>query len=459
MSLSLEEIIKKQAEKIDQLEVRISELEAENRTLHLENAKLKEKLGLNSKNSSIPSSKELYKRKKSEKKVSERKRGGQVGHKGYYRDRIEADEIINVGLENVSCDCGGEFCIESNPHIHQTVDIPPIKPHVTNYQLNRYRCNQCGRSKKAKLPYGVGNDTFGNNISAIISSLTVFYKNSKRDVQSILRDIFKLDISLGSVSNRESKVSNKCKDAYEDLELEVNYSDIVHIDETGHSHGGKKGWCWIFASEVASLIKLEHSRGQKVLKQSVFGPRDSIYVTDRYSSYSYLDDEMRQVCWAHLRRDFARFTGSNHTEVMKFGIYLEQLTLELFALRDALFAEKVDILYFKRRAHKLRRRCWHYLQKITLLPNAESAVRKAETIIKSEDMMWRFLYDPYNIPLTNNHAEQQIRHYVIYRKTSFFTQSDRGNRFLERLMSLFLTWRKREQNPFSELSQLIAASS
>ena len=120
MSLSLEEIIKKQAEKIDQLEVRISELAAENRTLHLENAKLKEKLGLNSKNSSIPSCKELYKRKKSEKKVSERQRGGQVGHKGYYRDRIEADEIINVGLENVSCDCGGEFCIESNPHIHQT---------------------------------------------------------------------------------------------------------------------------------------------------------------------------------------------------------------------------------------------------------------------------------------------------------------------------------------------------
>ena len=196
-----------------------------------------------------------------------------------------------------------------------------------------------------------------------------------------MRDIFNLDISLGSVSNREGKVSNKCKDAYEDIELQVNDSDVVHIDETGHSYGGRKGWCWIFASEVASLIKLEDSRGQKVLKHSVFGPRDIIYVTDRYSSYSYLDDEMRQVCWAHLRRDFARFTGSNHTEVMKFGIYLEQLTLELFALRDALFAEKVDILYFKRRAHKLRRRCWYYLQKITLLPNAESAVRKAETII------------------------------------------------------------------------------
>ena len=45
---------------------------------------------------------------------------------------------------------------------------------------------------------------------------------------------------------------------------------------------------------------------------------------------------MRQVCWAHLRRDFARFAGSAYPEVKRYGIYLEQVSLELFALRDAL---------------------------------------------------------------------------------------------------------------------------
>lgn len=455
MSLSLEEIIRKQADKIDQLEMRISELEAENKALKLENAELKEKLGLNSKNSSIPSSKELYRHQKSERKSSTRKCGGQAGHQGYSRSKMEALEIVNVELEDTICECGGKFCVHGIPHIHQTVEIPLIKPHVTDYQLNRYRCNKCGKKKKAQLPYGISRDTFGHNVSTIISSLTAFYKNSKRDVRSILHDIFNLDISLGSISNREGKVTKKCKEAYEDLESQVNDSNIVHIDETSHSHRGKKGWCWIFASEVASLIKFEQSRGQKVLKQSVFGPSDSIYITDRYSSYSYLNDEMRQVCWSHLRRDFARFSISRHEEVKRYGIYLEQLTLELFALRDSLFIKKIDILYFKRRTGKLRRRCWSYLNKIINLPDAGNAVRKAETIMKSEDMMWRFLYDPYHIPLTNNHAEQQIRHYVIYRKTSFFTQSDRGKHFLERLMSLFLTWRKNNLNPFRELSQLI----
>ena len=99
MLSSLEELVKRQAERIDQLEARLSELEAENKVLKVENAELKsenaelkEKLGLNSKNSSIPSSKELYKKQKTEKKSSGRKRGGQKGHEGHSRDKMTADE-------------------------------------------------------------------------------------------------------------------------------------------------------------------------------------------------------------------------------------------------------------------------------------------------------------------------------------------------------------------------------
>ncbi len=66
-------------------------------------------------------------------------------------------------------------------------------------------------------------------------------------------------------------------------------------------------------------------------------------------------------------------------------------------------------------------------------------------------MMWKFLDDPKVIPMTNNHAEQQIRHYVVYRKNSYFTQSERGNRFLERVISLYLTHKQRNLNLVSSL--------
>ncbi|MGL5029107.1 MAG: IS66 family transposase, partial [Wolbachia pipientis] len=58
--------------------------------------------------------------------------------------------------------------------------------------------------------------------------------------------------------------------------------------------------------------------------------------------------------------------------------------------------------------------------------------------------------------LTNNHAEQQIRHYVIYRKNSYFTQSQRGNTFLERIISLYLTWKQMDLNPFQNLLSIVS---
>ena len=445
------------SEKIEKLEVRISDLETENKSLCLENADLKDKLGLNSKTSSIPSSKEFYKKQKATKSKSNRSRGGQTGHQGSSRKKMQADEVINLELTDKVCSCGGKYEPAGEAHIHQTVDIPEVLPHVKEYHLNRYSCNSCGKKKKAILPKGVGADVFGPRINTIVGALTSFYKNSKRDVQNILQDVFNLNISLGSISNVEAKISGKCKASYEDLESQVCNSDIVHMDETSHYNSGKLGWCWMFTSSIASFIKLTESRGKKVLQNSVFGPEDNIVISDRYAAYNYFAEENRQICWAHLRRDFARFAHSENKEVQRFGLYLCQIAGEVFTLKKALLTKEIGILVFMRRIRKLRKRTWNYLRAISVLPDAKKAVGMAGSIMKSEDMMWRFLYDPYNIPLTNNHAERQIRHYVVYRKNSYFTQSERGTRFLERLISLYLTCKQQNLNPFKELTKLATA--
>lgn len=126
---NLQQKIEKLEAEIEKLEAEVGRSEAENKALKIENAQLKEKLGLNSKNSSIPSSKELYKIKKNKPK-SERNVGGQVGHKGNYRAKMEADEVIKVELSS-ACECGGEIAICEKPYIHQKVDLPEIKPGVS----------------------------------------------------------------------------------------------------------------------------------------------------------------------------------------------------------------------------------------------------------------------------------------------------------------------------------------
>lgn len=442
---NVEEIIRK-------LESEIEILKSENQALRIENAELKEKLGLNSRNSSIPSSKELYKIKK-EKAKTGRKRGAQPGHQGVARQKMVADEIVRVDLAE-TCECGGKVLLAKEPCIHQKVDLPEIKPYVIEYHLQRGRCSKCGKRQSSNLPAGVTADTFGPKVKSVIASLTGFYKNSKQEVVNILKDVCNLDISIGSISNSEARISAKCKEHYEKIEQQVSESKVLHIDETSHYNQGKLGWCWMFTSSIGSFLKLTNSRGKKVLESSVFGNSDSIIVTDRYAAYNYFAEENRQICWSHLARDFERFAHSSNLDVKTLGCYLRQIALELFALRKALLEKEIDVLRFLRRSRKLRKRTWYYLKAVSQVPEAIHAVRVARNIMKSENMMWKFLDDPINIPLTNNHAERQIRHYVVYRKNSYFTQSERGNHFLERVISLYLTCKQQKLNPFQNLLKL-----
>jgi transposase len=445
------------AAKVESLAMENLALKADNAILKADNEKLKERLGLNSKNSSIPSSKDLYKQKKENRQKGDRKPGGQNGHKGASREKDPSpNKTVKVPLKNTICECGGQIII-GKPHIHQTVEIPEIKPQTTEYQIERGRCRACGKRRGSKLPEGVPNETFGPRAKSIMSALVGFHKNSRREVQSILKNMFGLKLSLGSISNMEKIVSEKVQDNYETIELELSYAEKLHMDETSHYNKGKLGWCWMFSSSMASMIKLEASRGKKVLVNSIFGADDATIITDRYSAYNYFNKDNRQVCWSHLARDFERFAGSSNRDVKAIGEYLKQTASELFALSKALAEEKIDNLRFLRRARVLRKRNYQYLKDMMYLRDAEHASRIAKNMLKSENMMWKFLDDPANIPLTNNQAEQIIRHYVTYRKNSYFTWSERGNRYLERIISLYLTCRQQNKNPYQHLYNLVAA--
>ncbi len=138
------------------LEQKVAKLEEKNKILEIENAELRERLGLNSRNSSLPSSKELYKIKKDtpeDKSESGRRIGGQVGHKGNCRAKMEADEVVKVELPN-RCECGEEIAISEKPYVYQRVDLPEIKPYVVEYQLEHGRCRKCGKRRSSKLPEG-----------------------------------------------------------------------------------------------------------------------------------------------------------------------------------------------------------------------------------------------------------------------------------------------------------------
>ena len=159
-----------------------------------------------------------------------------------------------------------------------------------------------------------------------------------------------------------------------------------------------------------------------------------------------------------LDRDFQRFAHSRHPLLACQGNLLIGISQEVFAVNKALKSQKIDRLFFYRRIRKLKRRLLYALKGLLRIPDVPHAHRVAQNLLKSFDMMWRFVDHPELEP-TNNLAERQIRKYVVYRKKSLFTWSDRGNEFVERILSLFLTCRLQKQNSFLELSQLIATPS
>lgn len=373
-----------------------------------------------------------------------------------------ADTIIPVDFSPI-CECGGVIHLEKNPYVHQKVELPEIKPYVTEYHLNHGRCGDCGKRKTASLPPGVSSEVFGPRIQSIVSSLTGFYKNSKREVVSILKDIFNLHLSVGSISHLENKVAIRCQSIYEKIEHQVAQDPLVHMDETSHFHQEKRGWCWLFSSDQSTFLKITESRGQKILKDSVFKNDQQLIISDRYAAYNYFKN--RQVCWAHLRRDFERFSHSSDPDIKKMGIVLKNIAFKLFDLKRSLKdaekdVEKENKMKVSQIMHRLKachRYTRYYLKKIIQEKEIYSmrSVKIAKNLIKIDHMIWKFLDDPLSIPLTNNHAERQIRHYVVYRKKSYFTQSEKGKKFLERMISLFLTAKQQNKNPFEGLLETI----
>jgi hypothetical protein len=175
---------------------------------------LQEQLGQNSHNSSRPPSSDRPDQAKKEQpgkpKKSQRKRGGQPGHPHHSR-ALKPIEQVNkvVPVKPEQCrHCGAVLTGEDpQPHRHQVMEIPPFEPVVIEYQLATLTCDQCGQTTRASLPPGVPERAFGPRLQSIGSLLTGVYRLSRRQVEALMADIFRVELALGSIKNLEEDTS------------------------------------------------------------------------------------------------------------------------------------------------------------------------------------------------------------------------------------------------------------
>jgi hypothetical protein len=170
--MSLEEKFRKLSEEFTKLQKANDDLRKENAFLKRRIVELEDRLGLNSSNSGLPTSKEIYKIERKQKPSGGKNPGGQPGHKFNGYKMKEADEKIELLPVGENCVCGGELNLSEKHNIHQKIEILPITPVVTEYYLREKTCNKCSKKHKAELE---DKKLLGKNAETIIASLGGFF--------------------------------------------------------------------------------------------------------------------------------------------------------------------------------------------------------------------------------------------------------------------------------------------
>jgi len=439
---------------VEELRAEVKELRAEVRSLRSEAAKLRSEadelraqLGLTSRNSHKPPSSDLYGSPKPKKEKGKRRRGGQPGHEGKSRDLMPVEAVDDV------VDCKAAICSGCNaaltdadpdPMRFQVTEIPQLSGHVTEYRLHVIEC-ACGTVNSGSLPPGVQDSSFGPRLQAAISVLTGAYRLSKRNTQAILQDLFGIEIALGSVCNTEKVMSAALAEPVEEAREHVRDQGVVHADETGFRQEGKKVWLWNAVAGMVAVYAIRASRGSKIAKELLGEPFSGIAVTDRWSAYTWMPVKRRQLCWAHLIRDFRKIEESGRKTAWigeQLGEIAETLFEYWYRVRDGTLARST----FRNYAGELRKELQGLLSHGAALADVDARTAAVcKELEKLEPAMWTFVRRE-GVEPTNNTAERALRHAVIWRKTSFGTQSVDGSRYVERILSAVSTLRMQGRN-------------
>jgi transposase len=433
------------------LEARVTTLEGMRQTLQ-------EQLNQTSRNSSRPPSSDPPHRERPYRPRSTRRRGGQPGHPGHTRTLVPVDEVDEVVvIKPAQCTrCQAPLSGEDpKPWRHQVIELPPIKPVVTEYQWHQVVCAACGEVSRAPWPEGVPSGTYGPRVQATVALCTGAYRLSKRTTQQMMEEVFGVPMSVGTISPLEQATTEVLAAPVEEARTYVQAQAVAHLDETSWRQGDKRAWLWVAVTSWVTVFVVRLSRGGQVARELLGEQCGGILVTDRYSAYNWYPVRWRQLCWAHLLRDFAamRARGGCSAEI---GDALLAQAHQMFTWWHRVREGTLKRSTFRSYMTPLRREVERLLEAGSRcgVPKTAGTCRD---ILKRREALWTFV-QVAGVEPTNNTAERSIRPGVLWRKGSFGTQSAEGSRFVESMMTMVATLKQQQRSVLAYLTTACEAA-
>jgi transposase len=443
--------------------MRVGELVEANRRLEARVAELERRLNRSSRNSSLPPSRDPPSAPPRPRGPgSGGQRGGQPGHEGKSRPLLpleRVDWVIDHWPERCRACAhrlGEEERIEAPPpQRHQVCELPPIAVTITEHRLHRLRCPACAAQTRAELPAGVSGGAFGRRLQAAVVTLAVRNRVSRRDTVELVGDLFGAGLSTGAVDAIVQRAGEALQEPHLRLQDHVRSAPVVNVDETGWRLRGSQRTLWGALTSRAALFRIAPDRHQREAKALLGEGFTGIACSDRWWAYDYLDPERRQLCWAHLARDLTAHSEglAAQKEFGEAGLQIAAAVLQAWhEFRES--GDRARLLeQVAPRKQELRALLEHAARKST---KTKYHRLFAKNLLKRWPALCTFTLSD-GVEPTNNHAERGLRGAVIYRKLSLGSQSEQGERTIERLLSASITCRLQRRSLFAYLTDVLGA--
>jgi transposase len=414
-------------------------------------AELEARLKRNSKNSSKPPSTDQKGNTADAGKKPPRESRAGKARAPFPPDKI--DKHVQCTQDN--CPHCGSSKVQLNgrpSEILQQAELPEIRAIITEYQLQKYHCERCGKNSTASLPPGVPDSAFGPKLMGLLATLTGVLHVAKREAIQLIQDLYDVDMGVGSVPNVEERVAAALDPIYDRIhKFVVGHKFCTHFDETGWRDGGKRHFVWLAACQHAAVYRIDRNRSAAAFRRLIGQDTWAApAVTDRYAVYSAFKNH--QYCLAHLIREFKAY-GEREGPDKAIGLALEQELRQSCRIHREYREGKIPLAQRNRRLRVRKRRVEYWLDD-GLANGTEALAKICGVLLEDFEKLWTFTRISGMEP-TNNMAERDLRKLVIWRRKSYGTRSDRGKKFVERVTTVAQTIRKQSGNVLRFVQQAV----
>jgi len=438
-----------QKQLIEGLTARLDALEKENAGLRLRVSELEERLAKyetpkNSRNSSVPPSKDEDRPKKNQslRERSGKKVGGQPGHKGSTLEMTDGPDTVVDHVPDFCDRCGNGLSGFAGEQVarRQVVDIPPVVPHYTEHRVLRRECT-CGNLCEGSFPENVRAPiSYGPNVQAAVAYLHTRQYLPVGRTAELLGDFCGLPISQGTIINILKSFTAKSAPAYGLIAQKVRAAKAVGTDETGIKVDGDKGWYWAWQCGSATYIVFSDNRGIATIDANFpSGLPGAVLVHDCWASHFSTACRTHQLCTAHLLRELVYFTERYASQ---WAMEFRELIYRGLKLKKKIGPDGYGPPVPERKG--IEEKMSALLDRP--LPEKHKDLRAFhKRMVKYRDYIFKFLYH-YEVPPDNNASERAIRNVKLKQKVSGQFKTTEGAQTYAVIRSVTDTCVKNGQN-------------